>query len=186
MNDKQAAFCREYVKDFNATQAAIRAGYSVKTAGAIGSENLTKPEIKQAIDERIMSADEAASIITDIARGDIADLLAVSTQGFTVELLIDDPDNKGQKIINPKTRLIKSIDQTVTTILSKKDDGDDKEIIRTKIELYSKHDAARDILKYRGKLIDKSEVKMDVTEEVVTIYLPDNGRPNNGNQTPEG
>lgn len=42
---KQEAFCQEYLLDLNATQAAIRAGYSENTAGAIGAENLTKPEI---------------------------------------------------------------------------------------------------------------------------------------------
>lgn len=45
LNNRQEAFCREYTVDYNATQAALRAGYSQKTAGAIGSENLKKPEI---------------------------------------------------------------------------------------------------------------------------------------------
>ena len=45
LNDKQEMFCREYLVDLNATQAAIRAGYSDKTARKIGSENLTKPDI---------------------------------------------------------------------------------------------------------------------------------------------
>jgi phage terminase small subunit len=40
---KQSQFVREYIIDFNATQAAIRTGYSQKTAGSIGSENLQKP-----------------------------------------------------------------------------------------------------------------------------------------------
>ena len=43
---KQERFCEEYLIDLNATQAAIRAGYSVESAGSIGSENLTKPEIR--------------------------------------------------------------------------------------------------------------------------------------------
>lgn len=43
---KQEAFCQAYLIDFNATQAAIKAGYSKDTAGSIGSENLTKPEIR--------------------------------------------------------------------------------------------------------------------------------------------
>jgi phage terminase small subunit len=42
---KQSRFCQEYVVDFNATQAAIRAGYSEHTAYSIGWENLKKPEI---------------------------------------------------------------------------------------------------------------------------------------------
>ena len=43
---KQKRFCEEYMKDLNATQAAIRAGYSKKTAGEIGYEHLKKPEIQ--------------------------------------------------------------------------------------------------------------------------------------------
>ena len=44
-------FCREYLIDLNATQAAIRAGYSEKTAYSIGNENLNKPEISERIQE---------------------------------------------------------------------------------------------------------------------------------------
>lgn len=46
----QRAFCREFMVDLNATQAAIRAGYSPKSAGSIGCENLTKPNIMMVID----------------------------------------------------------------------------------------------------------------------------------------
>ena len=46
LTDKQQRFCEEYLVDLNATQAAVRAGYSEKTAGAIGFENLRKPEIQ--------------------------------------------------------------------------------------------------------------------------------------------
>lgn len=48
---KQQRFVDEYLIDLNASQAAIRAGYSAKTAGAMGCENLTKPIIQQAINE---------------------------------------------------------------------------------------------------------------------------------------
>jgi len=46
---KQQRFVEEYLKDLNATQAAIRAGYSQKTAKEIGAENLTKPHIAAAV-----------------------------------------------------------------------------------------------------------------------------------------
>ncbi len=46
---RQQRFVDEYLIDLNATQAAIRAGYSKKTAGATGNENLTKPEIAEAV-----------------------------------------------------------------------------------------------------------------------------------------
>lgn len=53
LTDKMEQFCNEYIIDFNATQAAIRAKYSEKTAYSIGNENLKKPEIKERIAELI-------------------------------------------------------------------------------------------------------------------------------------
>ena len=49
LTDKQEVFCREYLIDLNATQAAIGARYSDKTANRAGSENLSKPNIAQRI-----------------------------------------------------------------------------------------------------------------------------------------
>lgn len=49
LTPKQERFIKEYLIDLNATQAAIRAGYSAKTAGVIGDENLKKPYIASAI-----------------------------------------------------------------------------------------------------------------------------------------
>ena len=49
MTERQKRFVDEYLIDLNATQAAIRAGYSVKTAGQIGDENLKKPQIERAV-----------------------------------------------------------------------------------------------------------------------------------------
>jgi phage terminase small subunit len=51
LTPKQEMFCLEYLKDLNATQAAIRAGYSEKTATSVGSENLRKPDINAKIQE---------------------------------------------------------------------------------------------------------------------------------------
>lgn len=60
---KQQRFCDEYLIDLNATQAAIRAGYSQKTAKQIGQENLTKPDIKEYIEKRM--AEKEAALIAD-------------------------------------------------------------------------------------------------------------------------
>lgn len=49
MSPKQQRFVEEYLIDLNATQAALRAGYSPRTATEIGSQNLRKPEIKRAL-----------------------------------------------------------------------------------------------------------------------------------------
>lgn len=51
LTDKQKIFVYEYLIDNNATQAAIRAGYSKKTAGSIGNENLKKPEIQRFLEK---------------------------------------------------------------------------------------------------------------------------------------
>jgi phage terminase small subunit len=51
LTSRQQAFCEEYLIDLNALQAAIRAGYSEKTAKQIGSENLSKPDVAKYIAE---------------------------------------------------------------------------------------------------------------------------------------
>lgn len=65
LNDKQARFVTEYVKDCNATQAAIRAGYSKKTAGQQGEQLLKKPEIRKAVDLRLGKAAEASDLTVE-------------------------------------------------------------------------------------------------------------------------
>lgn len=60
---KQQRFCDEYLIDLNATQAAIRAGYSEKTAAVIATENLRKPNIKSYIENRM--AEKEAELIAD-------------------------------------------------------------------------------------------------------------------------
>lgn len=69
---KQAVFVREYLIDLNATQAAIRAGYSAKTAGAIGDENLKKPEIATAIQLAMDARAERTDITADRVLAEIA------------------------------------------------------------------------------------------------------------------
>lgn len=65
MTAKQIRFCDEYLTDLNATQAAIRAGYSKKTARVIGQENLLKPSLKKYIVER-MAEKEAALVANQV------------------------------------------------------------------------------------------------------------------------
>lgn len=63
MTAKQKLFCDEYLIDLNATQAAIRAGYSEKTARQMGAENLSKPVIQEYIEKRM--AEKEAALIAD-------------------------------------------------------------------------------------------------------------------------
>lgn len=65
LTDKQAAFCREYLIDLNGTQAAIRAGYSEKTAKDIAAENLAKPNIQNRIQRVINTRNERLDVDVD-------------------------------------------------------------------------------------------------------------------------
>lgn len=80
---KQSAFVAEYLIDLNATQAAIRAGYSANTAQEIGSENLSKPMVQEAIQEALraraerlqVDADYVLRRLVEIDQMDVLDIL---------------------------------------------------------------------------------------------------------------
>ena len=79
LSKKRKAFIEEYLLDFNATQAAIRAGYAERSAGSIGHENLKIPEIAEEIqkrlDDKVMSANEALVRISEIARAEFSEYI---------------------------------------------------------------------------------------------------------------
>ena len=78
MNQRQKKFCDEYLIDCNATQAAIRAGYSSKTAKQIGQRMLTNVDLKDYIDaqlerihnEKTADAQEVMEYLTSVMRGE--------------------------------------------------------------------------------------------------------------------
>ncbi len=71
---KQQTFCEEYLTDLNATQAAIRAGYSESTAKSIGCENLTKPDVAEAIQKLMAERSQSTGITNDWVLKGIKDL----------------------------------------------------------------------------------------------------------------
>lgn len=95
LTEKQQLFVIEYVKDCNATQAAIRAGYSKKTAKSIATENLSKPYLKEAIrqlldkmkKESIASADEVLQYLTSVMRGNQTDDVVITSPDKTQEIV---------------------------------------------------------------------------------------------------
>lgn len=86
LTPKQKAFADYYIETGNATEAAIKAGYSKKTARVIGQENLTKPAIKTYIDEkmeqladkRIAKAEEVLEYLTRVIRGEETEQVVVT------------------------------------------------------------------------------------------------------------
>jgi len=88
LTTKQKLFCKEYLVDLNGTQAAIRSGYSEKTARVIGQENLQKPALKDEIQKNIkkltdkveLQAEEILKNLKSIIDFDIKDLLTWDTK----------------------------------------------------------------------------------------------------------
>ena len=78
LTPRQQKFCDEYLISGNATDAAIKAGYSRKTAKQTGSENLAKPDLRAYIDEqlakihsaKIADAEEVMKYLTSVMRGE--------------------------------------------------------------------------------------------------------------------
>lgn len=145
---KQERFCYEYCVDFNATQAAIRAGYNAKTAYSIGFENLKKPEIENRIKDMRANMAETAGISAlrvikeheKIAFSSIAHLYNTWIERVEFEKLTDD-----------QKACIKSIS---TKILKRNigtsDDPDIVDVEYVKIELYDKQKSLDSINKMLG------------------------------------
>jgi phage terminase small subunit len=137
---KQKRFCDEYLIDCNATQAAIRAGYSEKTAYSIGNENLSKPEIRTYIDERlaeiqsktIASAEEVIQYLTSVMRGESrSSVLSLCGDGCQ-EVIEKAPDEKEQlkaaELIGKRYGLFTAkvgIEGAVPVVISGDDDLED-------------------------------------------------------------
>ena len=85
LTPKQEVFVREYLIDLNATQAAIRAGYSAKTANKIGTELLGKTSIAAAIDAQKSRREERTAITADWVLKTIQDTIVRCQQGEPVK-----------------------------------------------------------------------------------------------------
>lgn len=83
LTPKQQRFVEEYLIDLNATQAAIRAGYSEKTAKVIGSENLSKPDIAEAIKAARDNQAQRTEITADYVLGTIRETVERCRQEIT-------------------------------------------------------------------------------------------------------
>jgi hypothetical protein len=112
-----------------------------------------------------MSANEALKLTADIARGDLADFMAIGSMGFSLDLQAAQEAGK--------TNLIKKVSQKTITVNGK---NEDKETHIIDIELYDRQSALRDILKMTGKFVDKMEVKNTGDIRVIIEYA-DNQNP---------
>lgn len=148
LTDKQQAFINEYLQCWNATEAAVKAGYSEKTAYSQGSRLLKNVEITEAIQQRLdamqMTADEALVGLSDIARSDLSDFIKIQA-GLPV---IDFESAKR----NGKLHLLKKITYGKGSI---------------SFELYDKQSALNTIAKHHGLLNEKIQIDINLVVQVV-------------------
>jgi len=139
-----------FICGLNGYAAAVKAGYSERSAYVIASQLLRKLNISKAVQARLnevhLSSDEALAILAQHARGDIAQLMDVSGVGFNLDM------SKAQK--EGLTRLIKRVKQKTTIYSAKKESEEDREVTELEIELYDAQSAIDKILRVGGKLKD--------------------------------
>lgn len=156
MTKKQKRFAEEYLIDLNATQAAIRAGYSPDTAKEIGCENLTKPNIRACIDREMAERSKRTGVNADRVVQELAKIAFVNA--------VD--------VIDPETATVKedALPEDTAAIQSVKvktfgDDGLEREIKMADklkaLELLGKHMGMfKDKVELSGTL-DTEKTKLD-------------------------
>lgn len=159
LTPKQAAFVREYLIDSNATQAAIRAGYSEATAKQQGSRLLTNADIVAAvqagqreIEERAEhTREELEQRLWSIILGDLTDVVAWGPDGLTLTASADLSDAAAQSLRELRFEV---------TELEEPRDGDEPATVRQIKAVLKQHDpirAAQLLAKMRGWLVERVE-----------------------------
>lgn len=166
LTPKQRAFVREYLIDLNATQAAIRAGYSEATATVIASENLSKPNIANAIAAAMkLRADRtditADRVLTELAKIGFSDIRKAVTWQSSLITEEDNPDGGDIAVI--KTVVTNQVQLVASDNLDDDTAAAVAEISQNqgggiKIKFYDKRAALVDIGKHLGMFKDKVEV----------------------------
>lgn len=157
---KQKRFCDEYLIDLNATQAAIRAGYSEKTAAVIATENLRKPNIREYIDARmaekeeqlIATQDEVMKYLTAVMRREYSEHVVVT---LSAEESKYEPDANG----------------TMRKVTVKTESA---EIVEIPARLSDANKAAELLGKAYALFTDKVEQDVDMELNITVDYGDDN------------
>lgn len=148
MTKKQKRFVEEYLVDLNATQAAIRAGYSPQTARDIGCENLTKPNIQNAIATAMAERSRRTGINQDRVIQEIAKLAFLNP----IDVIdMDEATIKGEAN-RDDTACIASVKVKVIP-------GEDGNITEREIKTYDKLKALELLGKHLGMFSDKLKVE---------------------------
>ena len=156
LTKKQKLFVEEYLIDMNETQAAIRAGYSTETAQQMGSENLSKPVIKNAIDKAIADRSRRTGINQDRVIQEIAKMAFLNP----VDVIdMDEATIKGEAN-RDDTACIASVKVKVMP-------GEGGNITEREVKTYDKLKALELLGKHLGMFTDK--LKMEGNLPVVIM-----------------
>lgn len=168
LNVKQQAFVREYLVDLNATQAAIRAGYSRNTARAQGHDLLTHPDISQeiasAMHERSVRTEITADmVLRELAKIGFADIRrAVRWSSADEEPEVaeeQDPQPHGGTLRRMRARGGTQVELVPSDLLDPETAAAISEISQTpngvKVKFHDKRGALMDIGKHLGMFIDR-------------------------------
>lgn len=154
LTPKQAQFVREYLIDLNATQAAIRAGYSAKTAYSIAEQNLRKLEVKAAIDKAMETRAERTQITADRVLEELA-LVGFFRLG---ECLRITPDGEPYLDLSGATpEQLAAIAETQTEDVIEGRGEDSRTIRKVKVKFHDKLSALEKIGKHLGMFKDRVE-----------------------------
>jgi len=151
MNPKHARFVAEYLKDLNATQAAIRSGYSTKTAGAQGSRLLTNAEIASAVQAATATQVQTAELSATRILEEYRRLALVDLRSFF------DADGN-LKPIHELTAEQGACVASVEVVKKNLAAGDGKVDVVHKLKVWDKGRALTDLAKYFNLLVEKVEV----------------------------
>lgn len=155
LTPKQAQFVAEYLIDLNATQAAIRAGYSMKTADSIGLQLLRKTQVASAIEKAQKDRARRVEITQDSVLKEIARIAFVDpSEIFRIRsgrLVIADTEEMSEDV----RRALASVTETTT-----------KDGRNIRVQLASKLDALQLLGKHLGMFPVESRVKADVRAEI--------------------
>ena len=175
LTPKQAMFCKEYLVDLNATQAAIRSNYSKKTAGRIGQQNLQKvdiqAEIQKMMDKRAdkveITADKVLTEISKMAFANMMDYMTITEEG---EAFVD-----LSKLTREQAAALSevTVDSYFDTSLAEGDDEKGKTVKKIKIKLSDKKGNLELLGKHLKLFIDQKETKItgEIIHKVSTIDL---------------
>lgn len=104
LTDKQTAFVREYLVDLNATQAAIRAGYSERTASRIGPQLLGKTCVREAIEKAQAKRARRVEVTQDYVLSNLVEVVERTMQRAPVT------DRKGEQVTDEEGRAVWTFD----------------------------------------------------------------------------